>query len=137
LARCASAGADLWLATGPTALGEMQPIHIQRMQLVQKWLLTYRESIYGTRAGVIPPTDDVVSTSKGNIQYIHLLDYISDSVVLHDVPANLTNASLVRDGAYVKMERKADRIFLTVPLEQRDNYDTVVRLDTNKIFLII
>jgi alpha-L-fucosidase len=136
LARCASSGANLLLATGPTALGEFLPVHLQRMQMVQKWLSIYGEAIYGTRAGVIPPTTSVVSTRKGNIHYVHLLDYISDCVLLKNVPENLTNASLVKDGTHVKMERKADKVILTVPLEQRDDFDTVIKLDTNKIFII-
>jgi len=131
LARAASAGANYLLNVGPTALGEILPVHVQRLREMGAWLRAHGEAIYGTRAGLIPPTADsiAVSTRRGETHYVHALNYVGDCVRLPGVPAGVTRATLVKDGAPVKMARAGDLLALTIPAEQRDPLNTVVRLD--------
>ncbi len=128
LTRSASAGANYLLNVGPTAEGEILPVHAERLRGVGDWLQTYGESIYGTRAGVIAPTAHTVSTRKGDTHYLHLLDYISDSVTLADVPESVTQAHLLRGGEAVHTERTDKGLVITVPEQQRDSINTVVVL---------
>lgn len=137
LVRSASAGANYLLNVGPTAEGEILPLHAQRLRGVGAWLKVNGESVYGTRAGVIPPTATTVSTRKGATHYVHIFDHISDSVTLTDVPAGVTQARLLRDGSPVVMEvqeknhfigQTEDRFVLYLPEAQRDPDDTVVVL---------
>jgi alpha-L-fucosidase len=128
LVRSASAGANYLLNVGPTALGEIVPEHAARLRGVGEWLKVNGESVYGTRAGVIPPGASVVSTRRGDTHYVHLLETISDSVRLRGVPDSVTSARLLRDGSAVEMERNGDEVILNVPDERRDSLNTVVVL---------
>jgi len=128
LARSASRGANYLLNVGPTAEGEILPVHASRLKGVGDWLLRNGEAIYSTRAGTIQVPDHVVSTCKGDVHFVHVLDYISDCIALQNVPEKITTAVLVEDNSPVKMTRDGSKVILTIPPEQRDEYDTVVRL---------
>ena len=128
LVRSASAGGNYLLNIGPTARGTVIPEHARRLREIGMWLKLNGESIYGTRAGQIPPARDVVCTQKAGAQFIHLLSYTSDCVKLQGVPESLASAKLLRDGSPVKMERHADQVMLTIPAELHDTVDTVVEL---------
>src|SRR6185503_7087057 len=54
LVRAASVGANYLLNVGPTALGEILPVHAERLRAVGQWLSLHGESVYDTRRGVIP-----------------------------------------------------------------------------------
>jgi len=127
LVRSASGGANYLLNVGPTAAGEILPAHAQRLRAVGQWLATNGAAIYGTRAGKLAPSADVVSTSKGDVHYVHVLNYISDCVTLKGLSGNY-QATLLRDGSPVKSVVKDDRLVLTIPPEQRDPINTVVEL---------
>ena len=127
LVRSASGGANYLLNVGPTAGGEILPAHAQRLREVGQWLATNGAAVYGTRAGKLAPSADVVSTSKGDIHYIHVLNYVSDCITLKGLSGNY-QATLRRDGSPVKSAVKDDALVLTIPPEQRDPINTVVVL---------
>ena len=131
LVRAASAGANYLLNVGPTALGEILPIHAERLRAMGKWLGVHGDSVYGTQAGIILPTSDgsTVSTHQDGKHYVHALQYISDCVILRDVPVDVTSATLLRDGSPVKLTTKDENIVLTILPRQRDVTDTVIRLE--------
>jgi len=107
------------------------PAHTERLRLVGRWLSVHGDSIYGTRAGVIPPTADgsTVSTYRDGKHYVHSLQYISDCVMLREVPVEVARATLLRDGSPLKLTTKGENIVLTIPPHQRDTMDTVIRLE--------
>ncbi|MFN8373612.1 MAG: alpha-L-fucosidase [Anaerolineae bacterium] len=128
LVRSASAGANYLLNVGPTAEGEILPVHAARLRGVGDWLKVNGASVYDTRAGVIPPTKESVSTRRGDIHYVHVLDYISDCVTLKGVPEQVRKAKLLKNGNAIALERKDDTTVLTIPEDARDALDTVVEL---------
>jgi alpha-L-fucosidase len=128
LVKSASINGNYLLNVGPTAMGEILPMHIQRLREVGEWLGTYGDAVYGTRAGVIS-TPDGVSTSKGSSHYVFGLNYRSDRIYLSPLPDTVTRASLFKDGAPLEIKTANGRCFVTVPEEQRDPIATVVRLD--------
>ena len=131
LARAASVGANYLLNVGPTALGEILPVYAERLRAMGQWLALHGDSIYGTQAGIIPPTGDgsTVSTNQDAKHYVHALQYISDCVMLREVPIDVTRATLLRDGSPLKLTIKGENIVLTIPPHQRDTMDTVIRLE--------
>lgn len=129
LARSASMGANYLLNVGPTALGDILPIHQQRLRQIGEWLSVNGKSIYNTRAGMIPATHEAVSTRDGSTHYAHILEYTSDSVQLSGAPDEVYSARLLKDESPVAMEWRDDRLILSIPAEQRDQYDTVVILE--------
>jgi alpha-L-fucosidase len=149
LVRSAAAGANYLLNVGPTAEGQILPIHAQRLRQMGAWLGQHAPSIYNTRKGaflsgsaapwyspnkgVFTASNEAVSTRNADTHYIHLLNYTSDCVRLKDLTGQIDvsglNASLLRDGAPVKASVDKDNLLLlTVPAEQRDPIDTVVTL---------
>ncbi len=128
LTRSASAGANFLLNVGPTPEGEILPAQAERLRGVGSWLATYGASVYGTRAGIIPPSAEWVSTRRGDTHYLHLLDWTSDRVKLQGVPASITQARLLAAGASLPLERNGDSVLILVPPEARDAYDTVLEL---------
>jgi alpha-L-fucosidase len=127
----ASVGANLLLNVGPTALGEILPVHAERLREVGAWLKVNGESIYGAHGGVIPPVAEgpVVSTRRGPVHYIHVLDYVSDCIRLYEAPNHVTRATLLKDGSPVKLERHDRETTLTLLSSQRDLFNTVVKLE--------
>jgi alpha-L-fucosidase len=128
LVRSASADANYLLNVGPLANGEIVPTHAARLRAVGAWLKQNGESVYGTRAGAIPPTAITVSTRKGDTHYVHVLEYLSDSVKLTDVPESITKARLLTSGVTIPIERQDGKVVLTIPKANRDPFDTVVVL---------
>ncbi|MBN2048156.1 MAG: alpha-L-fucosidase [Anaerolineaceae bacterium] len=129
LVRSASMGANYLLNVGPTASGKILNVHANRLREMGSWLNVYGDSVYGTRAGVIPATDVSVSTRKGSTHYVHVLDDKSDCVVLKGVPETVTSAVLVRDGSKVETQWVGENeLMLVIPAEKRDLIDTVVKL---------
>lgn len=131
LARSASVGANYLLNVGPTALGEILPVHAERLRTMGKWLNVHGESIYGARPGVVPPASNgsVVSTRNEGRHYLHVLHYVSDCVTLHHAPADVTKATSLKDGSSVKLTTRGENTILTILSEQRDEADTVIRLE--------
>lgn len=76
----------------------------------------------------VRPAPEVVTTRKGDVHYVHVLDYVSDWVTLRNAPDMLTQAHLLRNGQPVKMERNLGYLALILPEETRDSFDTVVVL---------
>ena len=127
LVRSTSVGANYLLNVGPNAEGEILPVHAQRLRAMGEWLKVNGEAIYGTRAGKISPTADVVSTSKGAVHYVHALNYVSDCIKLPGLSGDY-QATLLKDDSPVKSVVKDGDLVLTIPAEQRDPMDTVVKL---------
>jgi alpha-L-fucosidase len=131
LAKAASVGANYLLNVGPTAFGEILLDHVERLSAVGQWLRAHGQSIYGTRAGGIPPATNgsSVSTRNGETPYVHVLDYVSDCVMLRDMPSDIKKAILVKDDSPVKLTQRGENIVLTILPQQRDGADTVIRLE--------
>lgn len=124
LVRAAAVGGNYLLNVGPSAGGELHPVHVERLRQVGEWLRRNGESIYATRAGQVWGAG-VVSTVRANRHYAHLLDDLSDVAVLHGAPATVTCAHLL-NGAALPVQRREDTLRVTVPAGLRDPFDTVV-----------
>jgi alpha-L-fucosidase len=128
LIRSASMNGNYLLNVGPTPLGEILPVHAERLREMGQWLNIYGEAVYGTRAGVIR-TPDGVSTRKGSTHYVLALQYNADRVYLDNVPTEVTHASLLKDGSSLNLSTFNGKQYVTVPAAQRDPIATVIKLD--------
>ena len=128
LVRSASVGANLLLNVGPTPDGQILAGHAARLRTVGTWLKLNGESVYGTRAGSIAPTATTVSTQRGDVLYIHVVDYVSDCVRLDAVPTAISHARLLRDGTPLPLERRDNKTIITLAPEHFDPFDTVIEL---------
>lgn len=137
LAKSASVGGNLLLNVGPTPEGEIPALHQERLREVGRWLAQNGDGIYYTRAGVIPPTRETVSTRRGDRHFVHVLDYVSDCVILAGVPEHVRQARLVASGRALEIEREGENFFVSadsdrtticMPPDLRDAHDTVIEL---------
>ncbi len=137
LARSASVGGNLLLNVGPTPEGEIPALHAERLQDVGRWLAHSGASVYGTRAGAIPPTRISVSTRSGDTHYVHVLEDESDSIALTGVPSHISRARLLHTGQDLEIERERGNFFVTaegervmiyIPPDLRDTCNTVIEL---------
>lgn len=99
-----------------------------RLRAIGAWLELNGQSIYGTTKTNAAPTQATVSTGHGDVQYLHVLDYVSDCVTIRDSTGSITQARLLRDGTPREIERHGRAITFTIPLEGHDPFDTVVAL---------
>ena len=128
LVRSASVGANYLLNVGPTAEGEILPIHALRLRQMGSWLKLHGESVYATRAGSIATPEAVVTTQRGDTHYLHVLDDVSDGVYIKKVPEKITSATLLRDNSPLTFEPYEQGYFIDLPRWLRDPYDTVIAL---------
>lgn len=137
LAKSASMGGNLLLNVGPSPEGEIPALHQERLHEVGRWLARNGESIYYTRAGVIPPTRVTVSTLRYDRHFVHVLDYVSDCVILSGVPQHIQRARLVASNTELEIEREggnffvsdaSDRTTIYIPPQLRDPLNTVIEL---------
>ena len=69
-----------------------------------------------------------VLTRRNDTYYVHVLDYVSDWIVLQDIPDLGSHARLLRDNTPLTIERRENKTLIAVPPEAYDPYDTVVEM---------
>jgi alpha-L-fucosidase len=107
LIRSAGGDGNLLLNVGPRPDGTIEPLQVERLKEMGKWLENYGYTIYGTRGGPFKPTDWGVSTRKGNKIYLHILKWFGNSpkITIPDIGMHINNCAL-DGGAKVKITRQ-------------------------------
>ncbi len=82
LVRTSGKGANLLLNIGPQPNGELPATALLRLKEMGEWLRENGESIYGTTGGDIEEQPWGVTTRKGNVLYLHILNLDKDQLVL-------------------------------------------------------
>lgn len=80
IVRAAAKGSNLLLNIGPQPNGELPLQALERLQKIGEWMKVNGETIYGTERGKIAEQNDIISTDKGNITYLHILAQPTDGV---------------------------------------------------------
>jgi alpha-L-fucosidase len=96
LIRSAGGDGNLLFNVGPEPDGTIEPLQVERLKEMGKWLDKYGYAIYGTRGGPFKPTDWGVSTRKGNKVYLHILKWSGNSpeITIPDIGIQIKNATL-------------------------------------------
>jgi alpha-L-fucosidase len=128
LATCAGDDGNLLLNVGPMPDGRVEPRQIARLQEIGAWLKRNGAAIYGTRGGPWKPGAYGVSTRKENTIFVHVFNWMDDTVTLPNIPAKIIAAHLL-GGGHAAVRQTENRIVLSVPPAQRDDADTIVGLD--------
>lgn len=131
LLRCVGGNGNLLFNIGPDSLGVFPPNFVERAHEMGDWLTKNKEAVYGTRGGVFTPSNDYVSSYRGNKVYLHLLTNSSAKIDLPGVPAKITKANLL-NGSAVNFTQTKTGITLNVPLNERDSIATIVELTLDK-----
>ena len=128
LVRTAAKGANLLLNVGPRPDGTIPEEAVIRLKKMGEWLNVYGESIYGTQAGQFSSDDWGVSTSKGNIVYLHCFKPV-ETIDLNVERQKLRSAQVMLDGAPVKFKQKKDNLTIYLPSKGEDVVDQIIILN--------
>jgi alpha-L-fucosidase len=128
LVRAAGANANFLLNVGPMPDGRIQPEFVTRLREVGAWTSKYGDSIYGTRGGPVAPHPWGVTTRKGNLVYVHVLDATDPSLLLPPLPSAVQSAKLLDGGRPIAFKNADFGVVLTLPTTL-DPVDTIVVLE--------
>lgn len=115
LVKAAGRNANLLMNIGPQPDGKLPEMALQRLKEVGEWMKQYGETIYGTRGGLVAPHDWGVTTQKGNILYVHILNCSDKELLLPLQGRKVKGAVLYKDRTKVPYMRSRDGIVLQLP----------------------
>ena len=128
MVRAAGFGANFLLNTGPMPNGKIQPENVDTLMAIGQWLELHGESIYGTRKGPVEPQEWGATTQKGDVVYVHVLDFAGGDLVIPGFEAKVKSASFFDDGSGLKVKKTKEGIILNIPKEKIQEIDTVIVL---------
>jgi len=127
LVRTAGKGANLLLNIGPRPDGTLPEEALDRLAAIGAWMDVYGETIYGTEAGCTGPQDWGVSTQKGDVLYLHVLD--PADVISVDLERRIKSAESFPEGSALRFEQKKnDSAHIYLPEAPEGAVDQVVKL---------
>lgn len=129
LVRDAGLGANLLLNVGPMSNGRIQPEFIDTLKAVGTWMDKFSGSIYGTRRGFKPPHDWGVTVEKDGFQYIHVLRYPEDGVLLvRGVSRKVLSAVDYLTGKPVPYQQLPEGVLFNMKDMPQSAYDNVIKV---------
>ena len=127
LVRTAAKGANLLLNVGPQPNGELPATALARMKEMGVWLEQNGQAIYRTEAGGIQMGDSLVSTRRGQVLYLHVLDPNLTEIDVN-VPARIREITNLATGE--KMQYMFRRNRLTMPVSvPEDCPDYIIKVE--------
>ena len=129
--RAAGNGGNLLLNIGPRPDGTIQPEAIERLRSLGEWMTKFGTSIYGTRAGPIPPLPWGATTRRGDTVFVHVLNSPAGTLSLPSLGARVMSATLLRDGSRVSVTESATGISLDLPAALPNEPDRVIVVRTS------
>ena len=144
---CAIGDGNLALNTNPMPDGRIEPRQAESFKKIGEWLEKHGESVYGTRGGPFVASDRDQrqfgaarnafalpdgtwwggSTHKDNVVYLHVLRWPSDTILLPDIGRKVVD-QIVLTGGNAKVTQTDQSIAVSVPSDQRDPLDTVIKI---------
>jgi hypothetical protein len=132
LASAASRGGNLLMNIGPKGDGNFDDSDLIILKGIGQWMSKNGESIYGTKAGLLPLQSWGVATTKGNNMYLHVFEWPADGkLYVGGLTKNASNTwCLNNPGSKLKIEYlpSGDAI-LYVPKQAPDTINTVIVID--------
>ena len=89
LVKSAGYGSNLLLNVGPMPNGKIQPNHVESIKEIGAWLQKYGTTIYGTRKGPTVPSGEYVTTKKGDVVYLHILNQNTKILNIEQFPYSI------------------------------------------------
>ncbi len=127
LVRTAGKGANLLLNIGPRPDGTLPEEALERLAAIGAWMDVYGETIYGTEAGCTGAREWGVSTQKGDVLYLHVLN--PADVLTLDLPRKIKSAEAFPSGSALRFDQKRNApAYIYLPQAPEGTVDQVVKL---------
>ncbi len=127
LVSAAGYGSNLLLNVGPMPNGKIQEKHASSLVNIGKWLEKNGQTIYGTRQGPVPPSEEMVSTQKGDEIYLHILDEKKQSYLIPGFSGKIDKMTFA-SGQKVNYKINEFGLVFSIPDQERDSLDTIVTM---------
>lgn len=119
---------NLLLNVGPMPNGEIETRQVDRLMEIGDWLKENGESIYGTRGGPFLPDNWGVSTSKGNLIYVHVLKPKGKKLILPSLDQKVIRASYLHGDELVYRQSNESLIISNIDFDT-SQVDNVIVLE--------
>lgn len=119
------------LNLGPTEKGSFDPAQAERIRQVGRWLERYGHTIYKTRGGPVLPDIWGGTTYRDDRIYVHVLEWKDDTICLELPDERVKNVHSVT-GSEVICRQDGRRLYLQVPVQDRNLYDTILEIEMEK-----
>jgi alpha-L-fucosidase len=129
LVKAAGYNSNFLLNVGPMPNGKIQPDHVALLKQMGDWLKVNGATIYETEGGPIAAREWGVTTRKGKKVYIHILNWVDESLVLPAWGEKIKSAKLFADQSPVKFLQNEYGITIKIPKDKFDDLDTIVELE--------
>ncbi len=127
LISAAGYGSNLLLNVGPMPNGKIQEKHSSSLLSIGKWLEKNGQTIYGTRQGPVPPSEEMVSTQKGDEIYLHVLDEKRNTYLIPGFGGKIDKMTFA-SGQKVNYTVNEFGLAFSVPEQERDSIDTIITM---------
>jgi alpha-L-fucosidase len=128
LVQAAGNNANFLLNVGPMPNGKIQPEFTERLNEMGKWLNINGETIYNTRNGVVSPKSWGVSTQKGSLTYLHILNAEDSKLLLTEITQKVKSVKIF--GTNNSLKFKQDEFGLSIELPSKlDEIDTILVIE--------
>lgn len=132
LVRANGFGANFLLNIGPMPNGKIQPEFQERLAFMGKWLKTYGESIYNTRAGYMRPQSWGCLTQNAQKIYVHVLDKNVHDISLPNFPyQKIVKAYTLKDKQPITVQLNNSIAAITQAAIDEDEPDKVIVLEVS------
>ena len=128
LIKAAGYGSNLLLNVGPMPNGEIQEEHIRSLEKIGEWVSKNGETIYGTRKGPINPTQELVSTRKGNKIFLHLLNFNDKELEITDLKEKIKKVTYYNSNLKVDYKFKKSTLTINLDKSQLNEIDTIIEI---------
>ena len=129
LIKAAGYGSNLLLNVGPMPNGEIQEEHIKSLKKIGEWVGENGETIYGTRKGPLNPTDELVSTIKGNKIFLHILDFKKNQLVIDNLNEKIKKVTYYNSNLKVDFKFKKSVLTINLDRDQMNDIDTIIEIE--------
>ena len=130
LIRSAGGDGNLLFNVGPKPDGTIEPLQVERLKEMGKWLEKYGYTIYGTCGGPFKPTDWGVSTHKENKIYLHILKWFGNSpkITIPDCGIQIKNCVLA-GGIKIKFTKQNEEYVIEFDGKLLQPINTIIEIE--------
>jgi alpha-L-fucosidase len=128
LAQCVTGDGNLLLNVGPMPDGRIEPRQAEVLREIGGWLEKFGESVYETRGGPLRNGAWGGSTRKGHTVYLHILRWDGDTLRLPSLAGRVLRGTALTGGD-VRINQRDDATLVYLPVRERNDVDTVIKLE--------